>query len=79
MRLCEAVGQQIVDILKEKNMTQYQLFIKSGVPRSTIGNLIKCSYNGVNLRIIHEICQGFEMELEEFFSSHLFREANLEP
>lgn len=79
MQLNQAVSRRLKDILKEKNMTQYQLFIKSGVPRSTIGNLIKCSYNGVNLRIIHEICQGFEMELEEFFSSHLFREANLEP
>ncbi len=79
MQLNQAVSRRLKDILKEKNMTQYQLFMKSGVPRSTIGNLIKCSYNGVNLRIIHEICQGFEMELEEFFSSPLFREANLEP
>ena len=39
-------------------MTQYQLYMKSGVPKSTIGNIINCSYDSVKLRIIHEMCQG---------------------
>ena len=38
-------------------MTQYQLYMKSGVPKSTIGNIINCSYDSVKLRIIHEMCQ----------------------
>ena len=60
-------------------MTQYQLFMKSGVPKSTIGNIINCAYPSVKLRIIHELCQGLELSLPDFFDSPLFQESNLEP
>ncbi len=60
-------------------MTQYQLFKRSGVPKSTISNIINCSYDSVKLRIIHEMCQGLEINLNDFFDSPLFHEENLEP
>lgn len=60
-------------------MTQYQLFTKSGVPKSTISNIIGCAYDSVKLRIIHEICQGFQISITEFFQSPLFDEINLDP
>ena len=60
-------------------MTQYQLFVRSGVPKSSIGNIINCSYDSVKLRVIHEMCQGLEIDLAEFFRSPLFEESNLEP
>lgn len=58
-------------------MTQYQLYMKSGVPKSTIGNIINCSYDSVKLRIIHEMCQGLEIGIDTFFASPLFKEDNL--
>ena len=61
------------------DLTQYELFMRSGVPRSTIGNVINCTYESVKLRVIYEICQGFGIGLDEFFSSPLFDENNLEP
>ena len=60
-------------------MTQYQLYMKSGVPKSTIGNVINCAYDSVKLRIIHELCQGLEIGIPEFFDSSLFNEVNLVP
>ena len=44
MKLNQAISGRLTELLKEKQMTQYQLFIKSGVPKSTIGNVINCSY-----------------------------------
>ena len=79
MKLNQAISQRLSELLVEKNMTQYQLFMKSGVPKSTIGNVIKCSYDSVKLRIIHEMCQGMEISLPEFFSSPLFAENNHDP
>ena len=79
MKLNEAISQRLSELLTEKNMTQYQLFMKSGVPKSTIGNVINCSYESVKLRIIHEMCQGLEIDIPEFFNSPLFAENNLEP
>lgn len=79
MKLNEAVSLRIQELLVQQKMTQYQLFTKSGVPKSTISNLIHCSYDSVKLRIIHELCQGFEISIAEFFQSPLFEEVNLDP
>jgi DNA-binding Xre family transcriptional regulator len=79
MKLNEAVGKRLAGLLNEKHMTQYQLYKRSGVPKSTISNIINCSYDSAKLRIIHEICQGLEIGLHDFFHSPLFHEDNLEP
>ncbi len=60
-------------------MTQYQLCSLSGVPKSTMSNLMNCAYDSVKLRIIHELCQGFQINISDFFQSPLFDEINLEP
>ena len=79
MKLNEAVSQRLQELLKERGMTQYQLSMKSGVPKSTIGNVVNCMYDSVKLRIIHELCQGMDLNVSEFFNSPMFEEENLEP
>jgi len=79
MRLNEAVGARVRELLCEKGMTPYQLYKRSGVPKSTISNVLHCAYDSIKLRILHEICQGFDIGLDEFFQSALFQEENLEP
>ena len=79
MQLNEAISKRIKQLLKDRNMTKYQLYVKSGVPKSTIGNLVNCTYDSVKLRVIHEICQGFGISITDFFNSTLFVEDNLEP
>ena len=79
MKPNQAISGRLTELLKEKQMTQYQLFIKSGVPKSTIGNVINCSYDSVKLRVIHEMCQGLGVSISEFFDSPLFQESNLDP
>lgn len=79
MQLKEAVSTRLKELLQERNMTQYQLYIKSGVPKSTISNVLQGSYDSVKLRIIHEMCQGLGISMTEFFQSPYFQEQNLEP
>ena len=79
MQLNQAVSKRLRQLLKEHEMTQYLLFSRSGVPKSTINNIINCAYDSVKLRIIHEICQGFPISIAEFFQSPLFDEDNLDP
>ena len=79
MQLNEAVSKRLLELLSERNMTQYQLYLKSGVPKSSIGNVVNCSYESVKLRILHEICQGLDITLGEFFQSPLFDGNNLDP
>ena len=42
MQLNEAVSRRLVELMQERGMTQYQLYMKSGVPKSTIGSLVNC-------------------------------------
>lgn len=79
MQLNQAVSIRVQQLMAEYNMTQYQLFVKSGVPKSTLSNILSCTYDSVKLRIIHEICQGFEISITEFFNSSLFDEDKLDP
>ncbi|MBE6933084.1 MAG: helix-turn-helix transcriptional regulator [Ruminococcaceae bacterium] len=79
MQLNEAVSKRITELLNEQHMTNYQLHMKSGLPKSTIGNLVNCTYDSVKLRVIHEVCQGFGISITEFFNSPLFVEDHLEP
>ena len=79
MKLNQAISERLTELLQERSMTQYQLFMKSGVPKSTIGNVINCAYDSVKLRVIHEMCQGLGIEIIDFFDSPLFAESNLEP
>ena len=79
MQLNEAVSKRLAELLQENRMTPYQLNIKSGVPKSTIGNVLNCTYPSMKLRIIHELCQGLGISITDFFNSPLFEEDNLEP
>ena len=79
MKLNQAISERPTELLQERSMTQYQLFMKSGVPKSTIGNVINCAYDSVKLRVIHEMCQGLGIEIIDFFDSPLFAESNLDP
>lgn len=79
LKLNQAVSMRLTELLDERSMTQYQLNAKSGVPKSTIGNVINCAFDSVKLRVIHELCQGFGIGLADFFNSPLFDENNLEP
>lgn len=79
MQLNEAVSKRLDELLTECGMTKYQLFMKSGVPKSSISNIVNCAYESVKLRVIHELCQGLGISISEFFDSPLFSEDNLEP
>ena len=70
---------RLSQLLQEKSMTQYQLFMKSGVPKSTINNVIRGNYTTMKLSILHELCQGLGISLSTFFTSPVFDEENLDP
>ena len=78
MKLNEAIAYRIKELLKEHKITQYQLHLKTGVPQSTLSTIMKCSYPSMKLRIIYEICDGLEINLEDFFASDIFKRENIE-
>lgn len=79
MQINQAVSIRVKELLSKNHMTQYQLSSKSGLPRSTVSNIVNCAYPSMKLRIIHELCQGFGIGVKDFFASPLFDEENLDP
>ena len=78
VKLNEAVAYRIKELCKERGITQYQLYLKTGVPQSTLSTIMKCSYPSMKLRIIYEICDGLEINLGDFFASDIFNREKLE-
>lgn len=77
MQLNEAISKRIKGLCDERNMTQYSLSMKSGVPQSTLSTIMSCTFPSMKMRIIYEICEGFEISLKEFFDSPIFERENL--
>lgn len=77
MKLNEAISKRIKELCAERNITQYGLSLKSGVPQSTLSTIINCTFQSMKMRIIYEICEGLEITLKDFFDSPLFDRENI--
>lgn len=67
MKLKDAIAERIKEIIKEKNMSQYELFKRTGVPQSTISTILNAETKTVKMSTIYEICSGLGIEFSEFF------------
>ncbi len=77
MKLEDAVVLRIEQLCLEKKMTKYQLFLSSGVPQSTLTSIKKKRSLSAKISTIYAICEGFDVSLQEFFSSPLFNRENI--
>ena len=77
MSLNEAIAERLTELLNEKGMTAYGLFMRSGVSQSTISEIKNKKNKCATLKIIFELCEGFEIGLSEFFDSPLFARGNI--
>lgn len=74
MRLTEAIGKRIENLLKERNITQYELCKRGGIPRSTVSVIIAGKPQTVKMDTVYQIAATLEMSLEQFFSDPIFDE-----
>ena len=75
MLLSIAIKERINYYLKEKNMTLWQLYKASGVPKSTLFALMQDSSISLpKLDTLHHICEGFGITIREFFNESVFDE-----
>ncbi len=78
MTVSEALSVRLTELMNEKHLTAYRLSMLTGVNQTTIADIKKKRNNSVNLRIIFELCQGFGIEIVEFFDSPLFKTDNID-
>lgn len=77
MKLEDAVILRIEQLCIERKMTKYELSTASGVPQSTLTSIKKKRSGSPKISTIYAICEGFNMSIEEFFSSNLFNRENI--
>lgn len=77
MKLCEATALRVKELLKKNGVTQYGLFIKTGVPETTISAVVRALHENVSTRIVWEIAAGLGVSMAEFYSSPLFDYENI--
>lgn len=78
MTLASAVSIRIKQLLKDNNITQYQLHMRSGVLQSTISTILHMVYKTPKLVTVTQIAEGVGMGLDQFFACELFGYGNLE-
>ncbi len=78
MKTQKAVALRISNLLVKNNLTQYGLCKKIAMPEETLRSIINERYKTVKLDTIIQICDGFNITIQEFFNDDLFKRENLD-
>ncbi|MDI9496827.1 MAG: helix-turn-helix transcriptional regulator [Bacillota bacterium] len=73
MLVKEAVIKRINEICDERGIAVNKLANISGITPSTVYSVYNSDRKDLGIVLIKKICDGFEISLEEFFSSDIFR------
>lgn len=74
----DAVKLRIMQLCKEKNMTINKLATESGVPPSSVKNILYGKSQNLGIVTLKMICDGFEISLPDFFNCDIFFELEQE-
>ena len=72
MNTYEAVKTRLMKLLYEKKISIHRLALESGVPPSTIKNVLYGKSMNPGIVTIKMLCDGLGITLREFFSSEEF-------
>lgn len=74
MKLVEAIGIRVKNLLDDAGMTQYELSKQGGIPRSTISVIIGVKRNSVKTDTLYQIASSLGITLKDFFDDPIFDE-----
>jgi len=76
MTIGKAVADRIDELCNQKGITLNKLGTISGVTQSTLNNIISGVSKSPTISTIKKVCDGFNINIVEFFDTPVFR--NLE-
>lgn len=77
MDIKTAVIYRLNDLIKQKDITVNEAAVRSGVPPSTLKNILYGQSRNAGVVTIKKICDGLDITIQEFFEDPIF--ADLEP
>lgn len=78
MLLSDAIQNRIKYYLNKNNMTVWQLYKATGIPKSTLSAIVSGTSKIPKLDTILHICEGFNITLIDFFSDPIFNDVEQE-
>ena len=72
MRIQRAIIVRIENLCQEQGLTVNQLAGKSGLPASTVKNIIYGGSRNTGVKTIAMMCKGLHISLTDFFNHELF-------
>ena len=77
MDIKTAVIYRLNDLINQKDITVNEAAVRSGVPPSTLKNILYGQSRNAGVVTIKKICDGLDITIQEFFEDPIF--ADLEP
>lgn len=74
MEISEAIVKKINKMKQERNLKNYDLFLLSVVPTSTISAFLLRETKTIRIENLLYICEGLNITLAEFFSDSIFND-----
>ena len=72
MNISQAISKRVMLLCYEKDMTVYELSKRSGVPKTTIKDIISGRSKNPRIISIEKLANGFSMYISEFWNHELF-------
>ena len=78
MTVNDAVATRVLQLLREKNITQYRLEQDSGIQHGSMQCIMNGRNKTVTLSTVMMLAKGFKISLIEFLDDEIFQSENLE-
>lgn len=78
MELSLAVKKRILKLSVSRNISLHRLSLDSGISYSTLNSFMNGKCKTPNLTTVLHICEGFGIELNEFFLDDVFKDVTNE-
>ncbi len=74
----DAIAKRVLQLMKEKNYTQYKIEQKSAVYHGAMNRILNLKNKSVTLTTVYKLARGFDMTVIEFLNDDIFADENIE-
>ena len=78
MQLNEAIQKRLEDLMKQKNLSKYEVSYNAGINPSILNDFFRCRTLYPRIDTLYLICLGIGITLNDFFDDPIFNEENIE-
>ncbi len=78
MTINDAVAMRTLNLMRQRNITQYRLEQDSGILHGTMDRILQSKNKTVTFTTIYRLARGFNMTIYEYLDDDLFRREDIE-